>query len=126
MKKTVFLCMLFAGFVGMSGAAALDLGGIKGTWQDSKWNADWTFSADGKIVLSDSATGQEYFTFTEANIQNFKIDASSSGATVSFDCKETERSYSFTKPIALNADLTMHINPGWTDTDYDTTITFKK
>lgn len=125
MKKTAILCMLLTGFIGISSVAALDLGGIKGTWQDSKWNADWTFSADGKIVLSDSATGNEIFTFSEANIQNFKIDASSSGATVSFDCKETERSYAFTKPIALNADLKMHINPDWTDEDYDTTITFK-
>lgn len=126
MKRTKMLLAVIAGCAGMATAPALDLGGISGTWQDTKWNADWTFSADGKIVLSDSATGTEYFTFAEESIQNFKADASASGVSISFDCKETGRSYKFTKPIALNADLKMLIQPEWTNEEYETTIQFKK
>ena len=49
MKK---LLALAVAAVMATGLFALDLGGIKGTWQDKKWDADWTFSADGKIVLT--------------------------------------------------------------------------
>lgn len=109
-----------------TGLFALDLGGIKGTWQDKTWDADWTFSADGKIVLSKSSSGETIFTFTESNTQNFKVKADTKGVTISFDCKETERSYKFTKGVSLNADLDMHIDPKWTTQDYDTSIKFKK
>ena len=105
---------------------ALDLGDIKGTWQDTKYNANWTFGADGKIVLTDSNTGAEYFTFTDSNVQNFKISAGTSGATITFDCSETHRSYKFNKPLSLNADLNMTINPDWTESDYETKIKFQK
>lgn len=105
---------------------ALDLGGIKGTWQDKKWDADWTFSADGKIVLTKTSTGEEVYTFKEGTIQNFKVNAGTSGVTISFDCKETERSYSFRKGLTLDADLDMEINPEWTDEDYVTVIKLKK
>lgn len=108
------------------GAFALDLGDIKGTWQDSNWNANWTFSADGKIILSDSSTGNTIYTFDDGNVQNFKLDAGKAGVSVSFDCKETERAYKFTKPLTLNSDLDMHIDPEWTSTDYDVKIKFQK
>lgn len=109
-----------------AGAFALDLGDIKGTWQDSKWNANWTFGADGKIVLSDSNSGETIYTFDDSNVQDFKIDAGTSGVSVSFSCKETERAYKFTKPLSLNADLDMHIDPNWTATDYDVKIKFQR
>ena len=124
MKKLLALVAAAAVFTGS--AFALNLGDIKGTWQDSKWNANWTFSADGKIILTDSVTGEEYFTFTDSNVTNYKLDASTSGVSISFYCKETGRAYKFTKPITLNADLDMKINPDWTDTDYDTSIKFKR
>ncbi len=109
-----------------AGAFALDLGDIKGTWQDSNWNANWTFGADGKITLSDSNTGKAIYTFDDSNVQNFKIAAGKSGVSVSFDCKDTERAYKFTKPLTLNSDLDMHIDPEWTSTDYDVKIKFQK
>ena len=109
-----------------TGLFALDLGGIKGTWQDKKWDADWTFSADGKIVLSLTSTGEEIYTFKDGNVQNFKVKADTSGVAISFDCKDTQRSYSFKKGIALNSDLDMVVNPDWTATDYETVIKFKK
>lgn len=123
MKKIVTLVIAA---VMTAGLFALDLGGIKGTWQDKTWDADWTFAADGKIILTKTSNGEEVFTFTEANVQNFKVKADTKGVTISFDCKETERSYKFTKGISLNADLDMHIDPEWTSEDYDTTIKFKK
>ena len=109
-----------------TGLFALDLGGIKGTWQDKKWDADWTFSADGKIVLTKTSTGEEVYTFKDGTVQNFKVKADGSGVSISFDCKDTNRSYSFKKGISLNADLDMVVNPDWTDTDYETVIEFKK
>ena len=123
MKK---LFALIAAAVMTAGLFALDLGGIKGTWQDKTWDADWTFSADGKIVLTKTSTGEEVYTFTDGTIENFKVKADTSGVTITFDCKATERSYSFKKAVALNADLDMVINPAWTTTDYETTIKLKK
>ena len=123
MKKLIALAIAA---VMAAGLFALDLGGIKGTWQDKKWDADWTFSADGKIVLTKTSTGEEVYTFTDGTIQNFKVKADTSGVTITFDCKDTERSYSFKKAVALNADLDMVINPAWTTTDYETVIKFKK
>ena len=109
-----------------TGLFALDLGGIKGTWQDAKWDADWTFSADGKIVLTLASTGEEIYTFKDGTVQNFKVNADTSGVSISFDCKDTQRSYSFKKGLSLNADLDMVVNPEWTATDYETVIKFKK
>ncbi|MCR5188605.1 MAG: hypothetical protein K6C97_06680 [Treponema sp.] len=123
MKK--LLAVLTVAFVFVVSSFAFDLGDIKGTWKDSNWDANWTFSADGKIILTDGA-GSEVFTFTDANVKDYKLDANTSGVSISFYCAETERAYKFTKPITLNSDLDMHINPDWTDKDYDVTITFQK
>lgn len=109
-----------------AGAFALDLGDIKGTWQDSNWNANWTFGADGKITLSDSVSGNTIYTFDDSNVQNFKLDAGTSGVSVSFSCKDTERAYKFTKPLTLNSDLDMHIDPEWTTKGYDVKIKFQR
>lgn len=123
MKKLIALAIAA---VMTAGLFALDLGGIKGTWQDKKWDADWTFSADGKIVLTKTSTGEEVYTFKEGTVQNFKVNADTSGVSISFDCKDTQRSYSFKKGISLNADLDMVVNPEWTTVDYETAIKFKK
>ena len=123
MKK---LLALAVAAVMTAGLFALDLGGIKGTWQDKKWDADWTFSADGKIVLTKTSTGEEIYTFKDGTVQNFKVKADTSGVSISFDCKDTERSYSFKKGISLDADLDMVVNPAWTTEDYNTVIKFKK
>ncbi len=109
-----------------AGAFAFDLGDIKGTWQDSKWNANWTFEADGKITLSDSVSGSTIFTFDDSNVQNFKLNAGKDGVSVSFACKETERAYKFTKPLSLNSDLDMHIEPNWTSSSYEVKIKYQK
>ena len=123
MKK---LLALAAAAIMTAGLFALDLGGIKGTWQDKKWDADWTFSADGKIVLTKTSTGEEVYTFKDGTVQNFKVKADTTGVSISFDCKDTQRSYSFKKGLTLDADLDMVVNPDWTKDDYETVIKFKR
>ena len=123
MKKLIALAVAA---VMATGLFALDLGGIKGTWQDKKWDADWTFSADGKIVLTLTSTGEEIYTFKDGTVQNFKVKADTTGVAISFDCKDTHRSYSFKKGISLDSDLDMVVNPDWTEKDYETAIKFKK
>ena len=123
MKK---LLALAVAAIMTAGLFALDLGGIKGTWQDKKWDADWTFSADGKIVLTKTSTGEEVYTFKDGSVQNFKVKADTTGVSISFDCKDTQRSYSFKKGLTLDADLDMVVNPDWTKDDYETVIKFKR
>ena len=81
MKKLIALAVAA---VMATGLFALDLGGIKGTWQDKKWDADWTFSADGKIVLTLTSTGEEIYTFKDGTVQNFKVKADTTGVAISF------------------------------------------
>ena len=121
--KKLFAMVVLA--VMATGLFALDLGGIKGTWTDKAWDAEWTFSADGHIVLSLSSTGEKIYDFNESTIQNFKLDAGTKGVTISFYCKDTERSYKFTKGVSLSTDLDMVINPDWTDEDYSVAIKMK-
>lgn len=119
MKK--LLSLIAVGFVFLTSTFALDLGDIKGTWKDTNWDAKWTFSADGKILLTDK-NGDTVYTFTDDNIKDYKLDVNTTGVSISFYCKDTQRAYKFTKPITLNADLDMHINPDWTTEDYDVKI----
>ncbi|MCR4899558.1 MAG: hypothetical protein K5907_01955 [Treponema sp.] len=123
--KKLFLMVVLA--VMATGLFALDLGGIKGTWTDKAWDAEWTFSADGHIILTLASTGEVIYDFNDSTIQNFKVKADTTkGVTISFDCKDTERSYSFTKGVSLSTDLDMVINPDWTTTDYDVALKLKK
>lgn len=124
MKKLITLALV--ALVGIAGAFALDLGGIKGTWTDSKWDAAWTFSADGKIVLSYASTGETVFTFSESNISEFKPVAGLSGAGIEFYCKATGRHYKFIKPLTADTSLEMTIVPDWDQDTYTKTITWKK
>ena len=124
MKKLIVVLTVAA--LCVAGAFALDLGSVKGTWQDSKWDANWTFGAAGTIELTLASTGESVYTFKDANVQNFKVNAGTSGVTIAFDCAETHRSYKFVKPLSLNADLDMSIQPDWTSSPYDTKIKFQK
>ena len=121
--KKLFAIVVLA--VMATGLFALDLGGIKGTWKDANWDADWTFSADGHIVLSLTSTGEEIFDFNESNIKDFKVNAGAKGITITFYCPETERAYSFTKGVSLSTDLDMIINPDWTSKEYSVALKMK-
>ena len=121
--KKLFVMVILA--VMSTGLFALDLGGIKGTWTDKTWDAEWTFSADGHIILTLASTGEVVYDFNDSTIQNFKVKADTKGVTITFDCKDTERSYSFTKGVSLSTDIDMLINPDWTDTDYSVALKLK-
>ncbi len=121
--KKLFLMIVLA--VMATGLFALDLGGIKGTWTDKTWDAEWTFSADGHIILTLASTGEVVYDFNDSTIQNFKVSAGTKGVTITFDCKDTERSYSFTKGVSLSTDLDMVINPDWTSEDYSVALKLK-
>jgi len=123
MKKILTLAAVAA--VALSSAFALDLGSIKGTWKDANYDAKWTFSADGKITLTD-AKNETVFVFDDSNVTDFKAEASNDGAGFSFYCKETQRKYKFLKPLTLKTDLSMDIDRDWTDEAYSISIEFQK
>lgn len=123
MKKILTLAVVAA--VAAASTFALDLGSIKGTWKDANYDAKWTFSADGKIILTDE-NGDTVYTFEDSNTSNFKAEASSEGAGFSFYCKDTGRKYKFLKPLTLKTDLTMDIDRDWTDEEYKVSIEFQK
>lgn len=122
MKK--ILAFAAAAIITAAGCFALDLGDIQGKWKDTKYDGTWNFRADGHIVLSETSTGKQIYDFNDSNVTKFKIEATTEGVSISFYCKDTQRFYKFTKPLTLNADLTMFIDPDWTTTDYNTTIKF--
>ena len=95
-----------------------------GTWTDSNWNADWVMDV-AKVHLYDSVSGELIYTFTKDNTENFKFVPSKDGVSLTFTCKETHRSYKITKPLTLDKDLQLFINPDWTDEDYNVTLKFK-
>ena len=121
--KKLFLMLAIA--LMSTGLFALDLGNIKGTWTDKTWDAEWTFSADGHIILTLASTGEVVYDFNDSTIQNFKVSAGTKGVTITFDCKDTERSYSFAKGVSLSTDLDMVINPDWTSEDYSVALKLK-
>lgn len=123
--KKVFIVLLLT-TVCLSGVFAFNLGDFpKGTWTDTKWNADWEFGID-TIQLKDSTTGKLIFAFTDDKISNFKISPSTDGLTISFSCTATNRSYTFTKPMTLDTSIVMEIDPTWTNQNYKVTMPFKK
>ncbi|MCR5698348.1 MAG: hypothetical protein K6G52_01775 [Treponemataceae bacterium] len=106
MKK--ILAVLLAGVVLAVGVFAVDMGSFPtGTWQDSRWNADWVFSVEG-VQLKDSNSGALIFDFAN-KMENFAVTPSVSGVSLSFDCAETGRSYTFTKGMSATTDIEMEI-----------------
>ncbi len=117
MKKIFALAL--AACVSIAGAFAFDVGSIRGSWIDERYDAKWTFSAN-QIDLYIASTGQHVYTFTDDNIEGFKVNMQTTGASISFRCPGARRYYTFTKPVELTTDLDVNINPDWTDLDYRT------
>lgn len=104
--------------------AAQDKDFPTGTWVDNNWNAEWVLDV-AKVHLYDAANGELVYTFTKNNTENFKFVPSADGLTLSFTCAETNRSYKITKPLTLDTDLILEIDPDWTDEDYKVNLKFK-
>lgn len=124
MKK--LLALVAVAFITTVCAFSLDLAGIKGTWTDEQWNGNWTFAADGTITLTSSTDGAVIFTFTDKNVKDFELITTDDGPGIAFYCKETERHYSFVKPLTLTKNLQLRIDPDWTEEDYGQEIIFKE
>ena len=119
MKKLISLIVVSA--VCLAGLFAVDFGDFpKGTWKDANWDANWDFGVDS-LKLKDSNTNKVIFDFA-GKMDNFKLTPSAKGLTVSFDCKETQRSYKFTKPATLDTSIEMEIDPEWTSSKYKVTM----
>ena len=124
MKKLFLIAVIFAMVV--CGAFAIDKGDFPtGSWIDENWNGEWFFSVES-IQLKDSVTGELIFAFTDDVISNFKLTPSAKGLELKFDCAQTNRSYTFKKPLTLSTDLELTVEPMGTDVVYTTNIKFKK
>lgn len=125
MKKLI--AIIFAVFVIATNIFATDGKNVEfptGTWVDENWNANWVMDV-AKVHLYDAITGDKIFTFTKDNTKDFKFVPSADGVSLSFYCAETHRFYKFTKSFSLDKDLTMFIDPDWTDVDYNVNLKFK-
>lgn len=94
--------------VDVTGAATeINLGEFPlGTWHDDTWNADWELGSKSIRLLQNGAL---VYDFT-GKVQNFKVNVGTAGATISFDCADTNRSYQFNKGVSLSTDITMTID----------------
>ena len=103
MKKLFLIALIFAMVV--CSTFAIDKGDFPtGSWIDENWNGEWFFSVE-EIQLKDSVTGELIFAFTDDVISNFKLTPSAKGLELKFDCAQTNRSYTFKKPLTLSTDL---------------------
>lgn len=124
MKKLFLVTLIFAMLT--VGAFALDKGDFPtGSWIDENWNGEWFFSVES-IQLKDSVTGELIFAFTDDVISNFKLTPSTKGLELKFSCDQTNRNYTFRKPLTLSTDLELTVEPMGSDVVYTTNIKFKK
>jgi len=123
MKK--FIAILLLALVALAAVSAEDF--IVGKWLDEKWDGLWNLNVtDSGFTGILTKNGEKVFEFTKDNCPDWKVTPGLKGVTLTFSCKETERSYSFTKPLTLNADLDMTVTPDWNQSAYTTTIKFQK
>ncbi|NLM00914.1 MAG: hypothetical protein GX220_05620 [Treponema sp.] len=122
MKKVTALLLVALMAVGV--VSALDLGDFPtGKWLDEKWNGVWEFGVNS--IKLNSTDGSLIYDFTDT-MKDFKLSPSKDGLTLTFSCAETQRAYSFTKPLALSTDLILTVDPTWTAENYVTNIKFMK
>lgn len=132
MKK--FLAVLFVAAAFVAGAFALDLDLPEtdfalpaGSFIDENWAGEWVISADLHIVLKDAKTGEVIYDFTDDKISNIQKSVDKdNGFVYSFECAETERRYYFSKPLTLNTNIMLEIDPQWTTENYKVQLTLKK
>ena len=89
-----------------------------GKWYDAKWDATWEFTSDN-IKLYKGSTLLVSF---EGKVRDFTVKAGTKGLVVKFTCDETNRTYSFTKPISLSTDLEYVVDNFATKDHHEATI----
>lgn len=77
-----------------------------GKWFDVKWNAYWEFGNNTIKIYE----GEDLIVDFAGKVKNFAMKAGTDGVTLSWDCDETRRSYSVTKPITLGTDLRLVVD----------------
>lgn len=132
MKKIISILLVLG--LAMTAVFASDtadfIGGVAetfptGKWLDENWNGVWEFGVGNTLKLWDTE-GNLIFDFTKDKVQDMKLAPDAmKGLVLSFYCPETERAYSFIKPLTASANLELIVNPDWTAEDYSTTIKFQ-
>ena len=86
---------------------------LQGVWFDKKYNCNWQFQvnsgSDAFCVLKDADTGAVIYTFTRAQVKNFKGEMESNKFVLSWECPAKNRIYKFSKDFAGNTDLNLDI-----------------
>lgn len=122
MKKLVLVSLLLvaAGFLFAQG---IDVGDFPtGKWLDENYDAVWEFSVDNIRILDPE--GGVYYDFSEATVEDFEVNAGTSGLVLSFSCVETGKSYKFTKPVSMGSEIVLEIDPPWNE-DYKVEMPFQ-
>ena len=98
-----------------------------GSWYDSAWDATWTIGQNDIKIYK----GDELVISFAGKVKNYTVKAGLKGLTISFDCDETQKSYSLTKPISLTTDLELVVDrhdvpASDKNKHWETSIKFKK
>ncbi len=86
---------------------------LQGEWFDSKYNCNWQFQvnsgSDAFCVLKDATSGATIYTFTRANVKNFKGEMEANKFVLSWECPAKNRIYKFVKGFTADKDLQLDI-----------------
>ncbi|WP_319415919.1 hypothetical protein [Marispirochaeta aestuarii] len=108
MKKTLFILVLLTFSLMFLSAEGIDMGDFPvGTWLDPNYDAVWELSVENIRILDTS--GNVYFDFSEATVEDFDVSGGMSGLTVSFSCPETGKFYKLTKPVSMGTAIVLEI-----------------
>jgi hypothetical protein len=123
MKKRVLVLILLAA-AGLLFAQSIDLGDFPtGKWLDKNYAAIWEFSVDNIRILDPS--GRVYYDFSQSTVEDFEVNAGTGGLVLSFFCVETGKSYTFTKPVSMESEIVLEIDPPWNE-DYKVEMPFQR
>ncbi len=77
-----------------------------GKWFDAKWDAYWEIGNNTIRLYK----GEDLIIDFAGKVKNFSLKTDTKGVHLAWDCDETNRSYSITKPITLGTDLQLIVD----------------